>query len=101
MITRSVFTGAIRAFETVTQTFPIERQWKNGPFTVRVPEGALVLAAHHWITVAGDNALYDGAIGAPTTDGLGWTVQVPNGWKPGDGDWKADVSITVAYAVPA
>ncbi|KNB50098.1 hypothetical protein [Streptomyces caatingaensis] len=110
METRSIFTGAVKALEARTETFGITESYARGPFTVRVPEGALILGASQRLgkpTCEDGKAYLDGSTlvtGEPTEDGLGWTVR-DLGFKvltdvPGAA-WTVPLTIRVTYAVPA
>ncbi|MEU7043892.1 hypothetical protein AB0A77_22870 [Streptomyces varsoviensis] len=107
MTTRSLFTGAIKTIEALTQTFTITSRYEHGPFSVRIPEGGLLLGAGQRLTLLTAGAHLEGTHwveGQLAADGQGWDVTVPDlvvrTDEPGAA-WQVDLTITVTYAVPA
>lgn len=104
MTTRSIFTGAIKTIETRTEKFTIT-SLTDGPFTLRIPEGGLLLGGGQLFTLLTPDVDWQGdlvAIGQLSADGLGWEVRPPHGPAASGGEaWKGELTVAVSYAVPA
>ncbi|MFF4409066.1 hypothetical protein [Streptomyces sp. NPDC001404] len=102
MTTRSLSAvGAIKSIEQTTKSFTFQHEFEEQQFTLQIPDGAMLLGGWHSLILDGKEAKYDLSSG-PTMDGRGWCLRIPRNWEYSEtSEYKAQLTVSVSYALPA